>query len=182
VITLRRTLVALALPLLLVTGCGEDEPKVADASESPTAASEVDYPEVGLDLVDRPELAGVYERALQTYIDFERGRRLAARTGEVGKELSFNAIADVVDPYREALAAYAGGGTYDGDVVIEFLDARPRDSVLRLDICVDATALEVPDGAPTLLGEATRAPQLIEITNIVGPWRVTKAEPVDGSC
>jgi len=188
VISLRHALAALvplALPLLLVTGCAEDDPGGADPSDPsnpPSTAGDVDYPEVGLDLVDRPELEGVYERALQTYIDFERGRRLAARTGEVGRLLSFNATAPVVDPYRAALAAYADRGTYDGEVAIEFLDARPRDSVLRLDICVDATALVVPDGAPTQLGEATRAPQQIEITNIVGPWRVTKAEPVDGSC
>ena len=44
--------------------------------------------------------------ALQTYVDFERGRRLAAREGAVGRLLSFNATASVVDPYREALAAY----------------------------------------------------------------------------
>jgi hypothetical protein len=95
--------------------------------------------------------------------------------------LSYSATARVVDPYREALAAYAGE-PYDGDVVIEFLGVQTRDSVLRIDICVDATALEVPDDGPTLLGEATRAPQRIEVTNIVGPWRVTEAEPVDGSC
>ena len=54
--------------------------------------------------------------------------------------------------------------------------------MLRIDICVDATRLLVPDGAPTVLGEATRAPQRIEVTNIEGPWRVTKAESLDGSC
>lgn len=185
---LRRALAVLALPLLLVVACAEQDAPSTDASDAPagsdtsTTAVEVDYPDVGLDLVDLPHLPGVYERALQTYVDFERGRRLAARTGEVGRLLSFNATASVVDPYREALAAYADRGTYDGDVVIEFLDARPRDSVLRLELCVDATALVVPDGAPTQLGEATRGPQRIEVTNLVGPWRVTRAEPVDGSC
>jgi len=51
-----------------------------------------------------------------------------------------------------------------------------------LDICVDATQLAVPDGAPALLGEATRAPQRFRVTNILGPWRVTRAESVAGSC
>lgn len=184
---LRCALAVLAVPLLLVAACAEgdrpaDEPDASDESSGSAPAGEVDYPDVGVDLVGLPELPGVYERALQTYIDFERGRRLAARTGEVGRLLSFNATASVVDPYREALAAYADRGTYGGDVVIEFLDVRPRDSVLRLDLCVDATALLVPDGAPTQLGEATRGPQRIEVTNLVGPWRVTRAEPVDGSC
>jgi hypothetical protein len=54
--------------------------------------------------------------------------------------------------------------------------------VLQLDVCVDGTGLVVPDGAPPLLGESTRSPQRIEVTNIVGPWRVTKVEPGDGSC
>jgi hypothetical protein len=177
----RLTLAALALPLLLVAGCTEDEPGDADNPGSPTtSAAEIDYPEEGVDLVDRPVLEGAYDKALQTYVKFERGRRLAAREGEVGDLLAFNAVASVVDPYREAVAR--GADAYDGDVVIEFLDARPRDTVLVLDVCVDATGLVVPDGAPALLGEATRAPQRIEVTNIVGPWRVTKVEPVDGSC
>lgn len=180
IVLTHRLALALALPILLVAGCADDDPEAADDSGTPPAA-DVDYPDEGVDLVDRPELKGAYDKALQTYVDFERGRRQAAREGKVGPLMSFNATADVVDPYREAFAAYADG-SYDGTVAIEFLDVRPRDSVLRVDICVDATALLVPDGAPTLLGEATRAPQRIEITNIVGPWRVTKAEPVDGSC
>lgn len=171
---------ALVVPLLLVA-CGEDDPDADAPGTSPAVDQAVDYPEVGLDLVDRPELKGVYELALQTYVDFERGRRQAAREGGVGRLLSFNATAPVVDPYRAAFAAYSGG-TYDGDVVVEFLDARPRDMVLRIDVCVDATQLEVPDGAPTLLGEATRSAQRIDVTNFEGPWRVTKVDPLDGSC
>lgn len=179
---------ALAVPLLLVAGCAEDEPGAGDDSGSPTtatgsssSAAEIDYPDEGVDLVSRPEMEGAYDKALQTYVNFERGRRQAAREGEVGRLLSFNATASVVDPYREALAAYSGG-RYDGEVAIEFLDFKPRDLVLRIDICVDATQLVVPDGAPTQLGEATRAPQLVDVTNIEGLWRVTKVEPVDGSC
>gem|GEM_PF-6612668 len=177
-------LLPVLLPLLLLVGCADDEPTAddpANPADGGSTSAEIDYPAEGVDVVDPPELKGVYQRALQTYVDFERGRRLAAREGEVGRLLSFNATARVVDPYREALARY-NGGTYDGDVAIEFLGARTRDSVLVLDICVDATALLVPDGSPTQLGEATRAPQRIEVTNIVGPWRVTAAEPVDGSC
>ena len=179
-----RLAVALVLPILLVAGCTEDEPEAdarSSASTDEPLPGDIDYPGEGVDLVDRPQLEGAYQQALQTYIDVERGRRLAAREGEVGKLLAFNATASVVDPYERAFAAYADD-TYDGDVVIEFLDVRPRDTVLRIDICVDATRLVVPDGAPTLLGEPIRAPQRIEVTNIVGPWRVTKADPVDGSC
>lgn len=176
-----RLALALVLPLLLVAGCSEDEPNPPDQAAASPSAPDVDYPGEGVDLVDRPELEGAYEKALQTYVDFERGRRQAAREGAVGPLLSFNATASVVDPYRKAIAAYADG-RYDGDVAVEFLAARPRDTVLVLDICVDATQLVVPDGAPTLLGEATRAPQRIQVTNILGPWRVTKAEPVAGSC
>ncbi len=175
-----RLALALVLPLLLVAGCSEDEPNPPDEAAS-SAAPDVDYPDEGVDLVDRPELKGAYEKALQTYVDFERGRRQAAREGAVGRLLSFNATAPVVDPYRKAIAAYPDG-RYDGDVAIEFVAARPRDTVLVLDICVDATQLAVPDGAPALLGEATRAPQRIQVTNILGPWRVTKAESVAGSC
>lgn len=175
-------LAGLVVPLLLLAGCAEDdEPRAADPS-STTATADIDYPEVGLDLVDAPELKGVYQQALQTYVDFERGRRLTAREGSINRLLSFNAVANVVDPYRAALEAYGDRGTYDGDVRIEFLDARPRGDVLHIDVCVDATRLEVPDGAPTQLGEATRAPQRIDVTNIVGPWRVTRAEPVEGDC
>ncbi|MDZ5622777.1 hypothetical protein [Nocardioides bizhenqiangii] len=182
-----RLALALALPLLIAAGCAEDGPDAADPSAASTATADesqledIDYPDEGVDLVDRPELEGAYQQALQTYVDFERGRRQAAREGEVGRLLSLNGTASVVDPYREAFAAYSDG-TYDGDVVIEFLEARPRDTVLRLDICVDATRLVVPDGAPTQLGEATRAPQRIEVTNILGPWRVTEVASVDGSC
>lgn len=184
VIPQRRTPAALAVLLLLMGGCADDEPEQTDspgASGSPGAATEVDHPAEGLDLVDTPDLEGVYQEALRTYVDFERGRRLAAREGKVGPLLTFSAVAKVVDPYREAVAAFGGGG-YDGDVVIEFLDARPRDAVLRLDVCVDATGLGVPDGAPTILGEATRSPQEIDVTMIEGLWRVTRAESVDGSC
>lgn len=175
----------LVVPLLLGAGCA-DEPTAGDAadpdtSETSETSGEIDYPDEGVDLVDPPELEGVYQEALQTYVAFERGRRLAAREREVGRLLTFNATARVADPYRAALAAH-DGGSYDGDVAIEFLAAKPRDSVLVLDICVDATALLVPDGAPTQLGEATRSPQRIEVSNIVGPWRVTAAESVDGSC
>ncbi len=182
--TTPRLALALALLLPFVAGCGEDERESDGASSSSAVepgAADVDYPEEGLDLVDRPELEGAYDRAMQTYVDFERGRRLAAREGRIGRLLLFNGVASVVDPYRDAFATYAGG-TYDGDVVIEFLDVRPRDTVLRIDICVDGTRLLVPDGAPTVLGEATRAPQRIEVTNIEGPWRVTKAQSLDGSC
>ncbi len=175
-----RLALALTLPILLVAGCSEDEPDRGTGSSSPSVPV-IDYPEEGVDLVDRPEMEGAYEKALQTYVDFERGRRQAAREGTVGPLLSFNATGSVVDPYRKAVAAYAEG-PYDGDVTIEFLGARPRDTVLVLDICVDATQLVVPDGAPVVLGDTTRAPQRIQVTNIVGPWRVTKVESVDGSC
>ncbi|KAA1428397.1 hypothetical protein [Nocardioides antri] len=182
-ITPRLVLAALAVPLAVLAGCAGEDPAGSDGTDAadPSSAADVDYPEVGLDLADAPELEGVYQQALQTYVDFERGRRLAAREGEVSRLLSFNAVADVVDPYREAFAAY-DGGTYAGDVVVEFLEARPRGDVLRLGICVDATALVVPDGAPTILGEPTRSPQQVDVTNIEGLWRVTRAEPVDGSC
>ena len=173
----------LALRSCSCAGCGEDEPgaECVELHRGRSPSGRGRLPDEGLDLVDRPELEGAYDRALQTYVDFERGRRLAAREGRIGRLLLFNGVASVVDPYRDAFAAYADG-TYDGDVVIEFLDVRPRDTVLRIDICVDATRLLVPDGAPTVLGEATRAPQRIEVTNIEGPWRVTKAESLDGSC
>lgn len=184
--TPRHPLAVLTLAALLVVslaGCAENGPADADPATADGASTPaVDYPDEGVDLVDRPEAEGVYEQALQTYVDFERGRRQAAREGRVGRLLSFNATASVVDPYRAALAAYADGGTYDGDVAIEFTGLRPRDLVLTIEVCVDATALEVPEGAPTLLGEATRAPQRIQVSNLVGPWRVTKVQPLDGSC
>ena len=177
----------IAVPLLLAAACSDEEPAAprsgppADTGDtgSPTVA-DVDYPEDGVDLVDPPELKGVYQRALQTYVDFERGRRQAARVGKVGRLLAFNATADVVDPYRKALAS--GSSSYDGDVVIEFLGAQTRGNRLRLDVCVDATALVVPAASPTLLGQATRAPQQIDVTNFEGLWRVTRAEPADGTC
>jgi hypothetical protein len=172
------------VPLLLLGACATDDggPTTADPSATTAATDDVDYPEEGLDLEDAPQLKGVYQKALQTYVDFERGRRLTAREGRVDRMLAFNATSDVVEPYREALKAYGGGGTYAGDVTVEFLDAQPHGDRLLIDVCIDATALEVPDGAPTQLGEATRALQHVEVTNIVGPWRVTSAEPVDGSC
>ncbi|PWN01999.1 hypothetical protein DJ010_15805 [Nocardioides silvaticus] len=180
----------LAASLLVVTACtddGSDEPggTTTDLSPltSPTAdATDVDHPAEGVDLVDPPTLEGVYQRALQTYVDFERGRRLAARTGKAGRLLSFNATADVVDPYRRALRTAPAAASYDGLVVVEFVDVQPRGRKLRLDLCVDATGLDVPDGAPAVLGEATRAPQQVDVSNIEGLWRVTRAEPVDGSC
>ena len=183
---------ALVVPLLLLAGCADDEdPQAADPTGSAesgpesgpeSSTADVDYPEVGLDLVDLPELKGVYQQALQTYVDFERGRREAARTARLGRLLSFNATAPVVDLYRRALVAFSDRGTYDGVVVIEFLELQTRDQVLTIDVCVDATQLVVPDGAPTLLGEATRVPQRIKVTNIVGAWRVTRFEQLDGSC
>ncbi len=181
-----RQLFLLAVPSLLVVACGngDEEPAGTKSSGAPTdvvTEDEIDYPEDGVDLVDPPVLEGVYQRGLQTYVDFERGRRLAARDGRVGRLLSFNATARVVDPYRAALASY-DSSSYDGGVVIEFLDAQARGNVLRIDICVDATALQVPDAAPVLLGEATRAPQRVDVSNIEGLWRVTRAEPVDGTC
>lgn len=177
----------LAVPLLMVAACsnGDEELEGTKSSAASTVVEteqEVDYPEDGVDLVDPPILEGVYRRALQTYVDFERGRRLAARDGRVGRLLSFSATAPVVDPYRAALTSYDSAGSYAGDVVVEFLDAQPRGRVLRIDVCVDATALQVPDGAPVLLGEATRAPQQVDVSNIEGLWRVTRAEPVDGTC
>jgi hypothetical protein len=179
-----RLVPAFIVPLLLVAGCSDEpsrEKSSPATSGSSSPAEAVDYPDEGLDLVDPPDVEGAYATALQTYVDFERGRRLAAREGRIGPLLRFSAVAPVVDPYRKALASYSDGG-YDGDVAVEFLDVRPRDLALRIDVCVDATQLVVPDGAPTLLGEATRAHQRIEVRNLEGPWRVTKAEPVDGSC
>lgn len=180
----------LLLSLLVATACTDDasdDPgdSTTDLSPitSPTAdETDVDHPAEGVDLVDPPTLEGVYRRALQTYVDFERGRRLAARTGKPGRLLSFNATADVVDPYRKALRSAAAGSSYDGLVVVEFVDAQTRGGRLVLDLCIDATGLEVPDGGPALLGEATRAPQQVDVTNIEGLWRVTRADPVDGSC
>ncbi|MEZ0577904.1 hypothetical protein [Nocardioides sp. MH1] len=182
----RRTAVPSALLLLLLAGCStpDDEPTADGPSSSATsdAADEADYPDEGVDLVGTPELEGVYARALRTYVDFERGRRLTAREGRVSRLLSFNATARVVDPYREALRAYDGRGTYAGDVTVEFVRAEPHGDRLLIDVCIDATQLQVPDGAPTQLGEATRAPEHVEVTNIVGSWRVTGVDPVDGSC
>jgi hypothetical protein len=181
-----RTAVLAVVPLLLLAACsagdGDDQAPLAGASATASATSGADYPDEGVDLVGTPELKGAYQEALRTYVDFERGRRLTAREGRVDRMLAFNATSEVVDPYREALKAYGGRGTYGGDVTVEFLDAQPHGDRLLIDICVDATALDVPDGAPTQLGEATRAPQHVEVTNIVGPWRVTSAHPVDGSC
>lgn len=185
---LRRLALALTLPFL-VAGCSDDAPGEPEGSPSSTVASgeptadQPDYPAEGVDLVDLPELAGVYQQGLQTYVDFERGRRLAAREGKVGRLLAFNATADVVDAYRAALRSSGpADGSYDGEVVVEFLDARPRDSVLRLEVCVDGTGLVVPETAPAVLGEATRALQQIEVTFIEGVWRVTRAEVADDSC
>jgi hypothetical protein len=184
VITSRRAAALVVVPLLLLGACaaGDDKPTTAGSSATTSTSDAVDYPDEGVDLVGTPELEGVYQKALQTYIDFERGRRLTAREGRVDRMLAFNATSGVVDPYREALREYGDRGTYAGDVTVEFLDARPHGDRLLIDVCVDATDLDVPDSAPTQLGEATRAPQRVEVTNIVGPWRVTSAEPVDGSC
>jgi hypothetical protein len=170
---------ALALPLLLLAGCSDEEPDAPDAADPP-AASDIAYPDEGVDLVDQPDLKGVYADALQVYVDFERGRRLAAREGVENRLLVFNATGKVSGPIKEA--AEDSGGGYDGTVTLEFLSAKPRDTVLRLDVCVDGTALEVPDDAPALLGEATRAPQRVEVSNLTGPWRVTEVEAVGGSC
>ncbi|KAA1419458.1 hypothetical protein F0U44_13585 [Nocardioides humilatus] len=182
--TPRPALAACATTLLLLAGCStaDDEPRDPDSSDPTSAAPDVDYPDDGLDLVDSPQLKGVYQDAIQTYIDFERGRRLTAREGRVTRLLAFSALADVVAPYRAALKAYGDRGTYSGDVTVEFISAQPHGDRLLLDVCVDARMLVVPDGAPTQLGEGTRAPQHIEVSNIVGPWRVTKAVPIDGSC
>lgn len=180
----RRASALTVVPLLLLGACTThaDQPTTADPSTTPSASDAVDFPDEGVDLVGTPELKGVYAKALETYIDFERGRRLTAREGRVDRMLAFNATSDVVDPYREALRAFGDRGTYEGDVTVEFLDAQPHGDRLLIDVCVDATALDVPDGAPTQLGEATRAPEHVVVTNIVGPWRVTSADPVDGSC
>ena len=108
-----RLALALAVPLLLVAGCSDgDEDRSgrrAPGRRPRRADDEIDYPEEGVDLVDRPELEGVYERGLQTYVDFERGRRLAAREGRVGRLLSFNATSRRGRPLPRGLAAYADG-------------------------------------------------------------------------
>ncbi|WP_183093072.1 hypothetical protein [Nocardioides stalactiti] len=183
-------LAAALVGLGLVAGCsstGDTADEPADASDPASTSTDastdttVDYPEEGVDLVEPPAVEGAYRQALQTYVDFERGRRLAARTGDITDLLALSAVAAVVDPYREAIKAYAGA-PYAGDVRIEFLRVEPRDTVLVIDLCVDATDLVVPDDAPTQLGEATRAPQRVEVRNYEGPWRVSKAVPVDGSC
>lgn len=177
---------AITVPLLLVAGCSDDQPDAVDepAASAPATAG-IDYPAEGVDLVNRPEMKGAYTQALQTYVDFERGRREAARVGKVGRLLSFNGTASVVEPYRRAVATYAARGhaeEYGGVVAVEFLRTRTRDTVLVVDVCLDGTGLAVPDGAPALLGEATRAPQRIQVTNIVGPWRVTRVDQVAGTC
>ena len=181
--TCRRLTALLALPLLLAACASEDaRPTTSPSATTASSATSVDHPDEGVALVGTPELKGVYARALRTYVDFERGRRLTAREGRIDRLLAFNATGEVVDPYRQALRAYGDRGTFAGDVTIEFVRAQPHGDRLLLDLCVDATALEVPEGAPTLLGEATRAPQHVVITNIVGSWRVTQVESVDGSC
>ena len=177
----RAGLVALALPLALLAACGDtgsEDP--TEAGQSPPAGSDIAYPDEGVDVVGEPELKGVYAEALQVYVDFERGRRLAAREGTDNELLSFNATGNVSRPIKAA-AEQLGGG-YDGTVTLEFTAAQPRDTVLRLDVCVDATALEVPDGAPAVLGGATRAPHRVEVSNLTGPWRVTAVQALDGDC
>lgn len=181
-----RGLAALAVPLLLLAGCGGDDDPSADAgdpSAAPSSSSGVDHPAEGVDLVDPPELEGVYADALQVYVDFERGRRLAAREGAANELLTFSAVGGVADPVVAAAERLgAGGAAYDGTVVLEFRSARPRDTVLLLDVCVDGTGLDVPDGAPAVLGTASRAPQRVTVANLSGPWRVTKVQELGGSC
>jgi hypothetical protein len=182
---LRTGIAAAVLPLALLAACGDDDPTPAGGAEGPTtsssAAADVDYPAEGVDLVEPPELKGVYAEALQVYVDFERGRRLAARDGAPNELLSFNATGAVADPIVAATKKL-GDATYDGVVAVGFVSAKPRDTVLLLDVCLDGTGLEVPPGAPAALGAATRSPQQVQVTNLSGPWRVTKVTPRSGTC
>lgn len=182
---LRTGLAAAVVPLALLAACGDDDASPADSAggsaPSSPAAADVDYPDEGVDLVEPPELKGVYAEALQVYVDFERGRRLAARDGAPNELLSFNATGAVADPIAAA-AKKLGDATYDGVVSVEFVSAMPRDTVLVLDVCIDGTGLEVPPGAPAGLGAATRSPQQVHVTNLSGPWRVTKVTPGSGAC
>lgn len=181
---------ALALILAggLLAGCGDGDGAAQDpgssAAESPDAGGTgAGSTEAGVTVTDLPQLEGAYATALQTYVDFEEGRRRVARTGEMNTQLSFSAVGAIGRRYRQAAQELAGAGeTYGGEVVVEVLDVRTRDTVMTIDLCVDATGLEVPDGAPELLGRAGRVPERVTVANLEGPWRVTRAEPVAGSC
>jgi hypothetical protein len=182
----RRAIATTVVPLLLLVACSAEDrepaPARASGASGGSAAVTVDYPDDGLDLVGAPRLDGVYAQAWRTYVDFERGRRRTAREGRIDRLLAFNATARVVDPYRAALREYDDRGAYGGSVTVEVEDARPHGDRLLLDLCVDATQLQVPDGAPAQLGVATRVSQRVVVSNIVGSWRVTGAAPGDRSC
>lgn len=183
---LRTGVAATAASLLLLAACGDDSASDDRADDPPddtasSPAADVDYPDEGVDLAGRPELKGAYAQALQVYVDFERGRRLAAREAAGNELLSFSATGKVADPITAA-AEQLGDATYDGTVVVEFVSAKPRDTVLLLDVCLDGTGLEVPDGAPAVLGAAGRTPQRVQVANLSGPWRVTRVAPGSGSC
>ncbi|UMG93800.1 hypothetical protein [Nocardioides sp. TF02-7] len=182
---LGRGLAALAVVPLLLAGCGDDEPSApGDGQEAsaPSGDDGIDYPDEGVDLAHEPDLEGVYADALQVYVDFERGRQLAAREGGANELLTFSAVGAVADRVVAAAERLGDeGATYDGTVVLEVRSAKPRDTVLRLEVCVDGSELDVPAGAPALLGTADRVSQQVTVTNLSGPWRVTKVEP-RGSC
>ena len=186
--SVRRGVAALALTALAgvaLVGCGDDEPDAQDpASAEPSGSGTpptTDDP--GVEITGLPGMEGPYATALETYVDFEEGRRLVARTGEMNQRLSFSAVGGLADRYRQAADELAAAGTtYDGTVVVEVVDVRTRDTVVLIDLCVDATALVVPDGAPELLGRAVRSPERVAVVNLEGPWRVTRTVSGSGSC
>jgi hypothetical protein len=153
--------------------------EVADPEAIATA-----YPDVGLRLVDFPELTTKNRAVLDVFVRFQRGRQQLLRDQAMNDLVLDTSAQPVVAQWQDVADTLKKNKTYfRGQVVLTFTDVPIKRRVVVVDVCLDGSGLRlVENGQPGSLTGPPRAPFRTVLTRLDSGWAVTESRTLPGTC